>query len=297
MREFTMLLTVKKVDDGLRLDIFWSKHLPDISRTRIQSWLKRHGEKPARTVKAGEELELHIPPIQATELVPQDLPLDIIYQDDDIIVLNKPAGLVVHPGAGNTDGTLVNALLHHFPGISVGDKERPGIVHRLDKNTSGLMIIARHDLSHQRLSQAFKSREVRKIYRALCVGTFKQNSFELKTGHKRHPTNRKRFTTKYPTDRIAHSHFEVVKNFPPLKKGGQGGFFTELRIEIFTGRTHQIRAQLADIGHPILGDTLYGGPKIKNFDRHALHAEELYFDHPISGKPLHFKVPADFDIS
>jgi 23S rRNA pseudouridine1911/1915/1917 synthase len=148
------------------------------------------------------------------------------------------------------------------------------------------MIIARNDLAHTRLMQAFKNREVRKIYRALCVGRFKQTSFELKTGHKRHPTNRKRFTTKYPTDRIAHSKFEVLNTV---------GEVSELRIEIFTGRTHQIRAQLADIGHAILGDLLYGGPKIPGFNRHALHAEELFFKHPITGEQLHFKVQSDFD--
>ncbi len=282
----TITLTITQADEGSRLDLVWSKHLPDVSRARIQAWLKASGEKSSRTVRAGEVLSLEQPAPAPATLEAENLPLEIIYQDSDLLVINKPVGLVVHPGAGNPQGTLVNALLYHFPGLSVGDKERPGIVHRLDKDTSGLMIIARNDLAHTRLSEAFKNREVRKIYRALCVGRFKQSSFELKTGHKRHPTNRKRFTTKYPTDRIAHSKFEVLKT---------EGEVSEVRIEIFTGRTHQIRAQLADIGHPILGDMLYGGPKIPGFNRHALHAEELFFNHPISGEPMHFHAPADFD--
>ncbi|MES2503765.1 MAG: RluA family pseudouridine synthase [Myxococcota bacterium] len=289
-----MLYTTTKADEGLRLDLIWSRQIPDGSRSRVQSWLKSMGEKPSRLVKAGEIISLDIPARKQTNLIAQDLPIEIIYEDADLIVLNKNAGVVVHPGAGNPDGTLVNALLHHFPGLVVGDSERPGIVHRLDKDTSGLMIIARHDLSHKRLSEAFKNREVRKIYRALCVGGFKQSEFELKTGHARHPTNRKRFTTKKQTERLAHSKFLVTGLFSLSKLVPK---VSELVIEIFTGRTHQIRAQLADIGHPLLGDNLYGGPKTPGFDRHALHAEELFFNHPITGKAMHFHVPANFDIA
>ena len=282
-----MLFTALAADAGKRLDIFLSKQLPDTSRSRIQAWLELQGEKISRPVKAGEQFILQVPETKPSPLLAQDLPLEIIYEDADLVVINKPAGLVVHPGAGNPDHTLVNALLYRFPGLCVGDTQRPGIVHRLDKDTSGLMLIARHDQSHLALSLAFKNREIQKIYRAWCVGTFNQNSFILKTGHKRHPTHRKRFTTQCDTGRMAHSEFEIMSTRENT---------TELRIKIFTGRTHQIRAQLADIGHPILGDMLYGGPKIPGFDRHALHAEELYFEHPITKQPMHFAVPADFGI-
>lgn len=279
MSPSTMLFTALAADAGARLDVFLSKQLPDTSRSRIKAWLEMQGEKISRPMKEGESVSLCIPDTKPSHLLAQDLPLDIIYEDKDLIVVNKPAGLVVHPGAGNPDRTLVNALLFRFPGLCVGDQKRPGIVHRLDKDTSGLMVIARHDQSHQILSQAFKDHQVQKIYRAMCVGTFNQKSFILKTGHKRHPTHRIRFTTKCNTGRIAHSQFEVLST---------QGNSTELRVEIFTGRTHQIRAQLADIGHPILGDTLYGGPAIPGFDRHALHAEELHFEHPITQQPMHF---------
>lgn len=285
MSASTMLFTTTTADEGLRLDVFLSKQLPDLSRSRIQGWLTLQNEKAARHVKSGESISLCIPEIKPSLLTPQDFPLDILYEDEDLLVINKPAGLVVHPGAGNPDNTLVNALLYHYPDLSVGDEQRPGIVHRLDKDTSGVMLIARHDKSHQALSLAFKNREIRKIYRAWCVGTFNQDKFILKTGHKRHPTNRKRFTTKHSTERIAHSAFEILSTREKT---------SELQIEIFTGRTHQIRAQLADIGHPILGDTLYGGPTIAGFDRHALHAEAIYFSHPISNQPMHFQVAPNF---
>lgn len=281
-----MLFTATTADVGLRLDVFLSKQLPETSRARIQNWLQASNQKASKTIKLpGEVIEVQIPENKPSHLEPQNLPLEIVYADDDLIVINKPAGLVVHPGAGNPDKTLVNALLHHFPDIHIGDTERPGIVHRLDKNTSGLMVIARNDKSHQSLSLAFKNHEVKKVYRAICIGGFNKISFELKTGHKRHPTSRKRFTTKQVTTRIAHSRFEVIST---------ANNRSELRVEIFTGRTHQIRAQLSDLGHPLLGDTLYGGPAIPGFDRHALHAEELAFKHPTKQEPMTFHVAADF---
>ncbi len=290
------ILLLPQKQEKIRLDVYLSQNLKGLSRSQIRKLLKKQGKKPSRLIKGGDSVEFINKPdfdqIEQNNLEPQSIPLNIVYEDLDLIVINKPAGLVVHPGAGNINGTLINALLYYLPNLQSSSIKRPGIVHRLDKNTSGLIIVAKHELSHWKLSAAFQNHEIRKIYRAWCVNKINKSTFELKTGHKRHPTNRKRFTTKHETTRQAHSKFEILNTFymVSLKK-----IVTELKIEIFTGRTHQIRAQLADIGHPILGDSLYNGPKISNFDRHALHAEELLFKHPIENHSMHFKTFADFD--
>lgn len=291
-------LIVPQEQKNIRLDTYLCKNLQELSRSQIQKILKQQNKKPSRLVKPGELIKFafktSISQFKDDFPQPQPIQLNIIYEDSDLIVLNKPSGLVVHPGAGNKDGTLVNALLHYLPNLKTTEKNnRPGIVHRLDKETSGLMIVAKNTLSYQNLSYAFQKHEIRKIYRAWCVYYIDKISFELKTGHKRHPSKRKRFTTKFDTDKKAHSKFEVLNltYLTTLKKK-----VTELRIEIFSGRTHQIRAQLSDIGHPILGDILYNGPKIQHFNRHALHAEELFFKHPVQNYPMHFYIPPDFHI-
>jgi 23S rRNA pseudouridine1911/1915/1917 synthase len=277
---------------GMRIDAFLAKSLVHISRARLQNLIVEghvlsDGRKvrSSSKIKGGEQFVVDLPEPRSSQLLAQDLPLTIIHEDDDIIVINKPAGLVVHPGAGNLDGTLVNALLHRYPDMTVGDVKRPGLVHRLDKDTSGVMVCAKHDIAYQFLVNAFKSRRVEKIYRAFCVGSFRDRTFELQTGHARHKTDRKRFTTKMPAGtRLAHSRFEVL---------AMAGGVAELRVQLLTGRTHQIRAHLADIGRPLLHDELYGGVKAQGrlpaspvravadeLTRHALHSERLTFEHP-----------------
>lgn len=213
--------------------------------------------------------------------------LENIYEDRDLLVVNKPAGMIVHPTSKIFSGTLVNALLFKYP-LLYGEKiERPGVVHRLDKNTSGLILIALNEFCYQALKLAFKNREIKKVYRALCVGSFKTKEFTLNTNHKRDPNNRAKFTTKIPSAKIAFSKFRVLKTV---------GNISEILITIITGRSHQIRVQLSDINHPIIGDVLYGGPKFENFNRIALHAESLFFNHPITRKPLFLKAPINFNL-
>ena len=303
---------------GERLDAFLSKAFPEFSRARLQALIangdvKNKNEpmlKSSYKIRGDEDFTLEVPAPKVSGLIAEDIDLDILYNDDDLVVINKAAGMVVHPGAGNWQGTLVNAMLHHFPGIHVGDTERPGIVHRLDKETSGVLVCAKNEIAHRVLSESFKSREVNKTYRAFCLGSFKRDQFELQTGHQRHKIDRKRFTTKLkaPTVepenrtqvRLAHSRFQVV-----LSANG----VSELQVELLTGRTHQIRAHLADIGHPLLKDALYGGVKpisllkdslvkeaAESLTRHALHAEKIGFNHPVSKQWMEFVAPLPADL-
>lgn len=298
-----------------RLDQFLAEELA-LSRSQVQQLIEAGHVKlpgktlsPAQRVKIGEEFEIMMPTVAVSELMPQDIKLDILYCDDDIIVINKAANMVVHPSLGHANNTLVNALLFHFPDIVISQEQRPGIVHRLDKETSGVMICARNNHALHQLMLAFKNRQVEKIYRAFCWGNFTTKNFELKTGHRRHLHDRKRYTTKIkaPTEegnankvRLAHSAFEVLRAKEKI---------SELRVHLFTGRTHQIRAHLADIHHPLLMDTLYGSKKnlnalideklkiaVAGLKRHALHAEGLSLNHPRSGEKLTFAAPLPLDL-
>lgn len=259
------------------------------------------GAPPKSSLKivGGEQFVITRPETITRIMVPEAIALDIVYSDEHIAVINKQRGLVVHPGAGVFSGTLCHALLHHFPELE-NTGERPGIVHRLDKDTSGLMVIAKNSTAHQILSDDFKHRRVKKIYRAWCHGEIAQTRFELRTGHMRHPYARLRFFTKLPAPsmpntvvRVAHTNFEVVK---------RGCGISEVRAYLHTGRTHQIRAHIADFGNPLLGDVLYGAsgralsPHASRemvdacalLSGQALHAETLGFSHPITKEPLEF---------
>lgn len=306
-------IIVDDVGAGTRIDAYIASLLPDVSRARIQSLLSdgfirtQTGKvKASYRVNCGDVLTIVLPDAKPTALVAEDIELEILYEDSDLVVLNKSAGLVVHPGAGHAAGTLVNALLHRYPDMHVGDVQRPGLVHRLDKETSGVMVCARHDQAFMALAAQFKSRDVKKLYRAFCFGKLKSTRFELVTGHARHKNDRKRFTTKIAPPsktgegvRLAHSRFETL-----LFAGG----VSEVKVELLTGRTHQIRAHLADIHHPLLQDSLYGSEgRLKQLPdtpvrqavlaltRHALHAESIDFSHPSTGKSMHFvaRLPED----
>jgi len=288
---------------GERLDQHLAAAFPDITRARLKSLIDSgfarvdgRSAKPARRLRGGEAVELTLPSPPPTELVPQDIPLNVLYEDEDIIVLNKEAGMVVHPGAGHWEGTLVNALLHRGRArAGVGAELRAGLVHRLDKNTSGCLVAAKNEQALVALQAAFKSRRISKTYLAIVQGRPVERA-TLSTLFGRHPVDRKRCTGKVKVGKPAETAFAVRERF----KGA-----ALLEVQLMTGRTHQIRVHLGEAGHPILGDELYGKrqgatPRIalvqRELGRQALHAWKLEFAHPRSGRPLSFEapIPADF---
>ena len=303
--------TSLSVDDdhaGRRLDQFLASQLPDISRARVQELIQQNqilvngrAAKPSLRLHGGEQIEIlgepSRPPLRAT---PQNIPLDIVYEDSDIAVINKPAGMMVHAGAGATDsernrGTLVNALLFHFTTLSaVGGDLRPGIVHRLDKETSGLMVVAKNDVAHRKLAAQFASRQVKKTYIALVHRWLEKDRGTISSSISRDLVRRTRMTTRRSGGRNAVTHYEVQRRI-----NSPYGKFTLLRLQIETGRTHQIRVHMASMGHPVVGDTAYGAPaKIspgsepsRSLPRNFLHAAELQFDHPRTGEHLTFSRP------
>jgi len=283
--------------DGARIDRAVTALLPAHSRSFLARIIDEGGvmlagravTKPSQRVAAGEEIELHIPAPAATEIVSQDLPLTVIHEDDDIVVIDKPPGMVVHPAAGHADRTLVNALLFHVKDLSgIGGELRPGIVHRLDKDTSGVMVIAKHDAAHRALSAAWGTDQVRKEYLAIVYGTPKEPRGTIDAPIGRDPRNRKRMAV-VAAGRRAVTEYEVVE---PLRHASL------LRLVLRTGRTHQIRVHLKSIGHPIIGDPLYSGPQWKGipdkrlqkavsaFPRQALHAARLVIAQGVFEAPL-----------
>jgi 23S rRNA pseudouridine1911/1915/1917 synthase len=283
---------------GDRLDVFLVRQMPDWSRSQIQR-LIREGLVTlgsARARKAGEEIEAGSRiSVRAQQeeprATPEDLPLSVIYEDADLLVVNKAAGMVVHIGAGVRSGTLVNALLNHIKALSsVGGDLRPGIVHRLDKMTSGLVVVAKNDTAHRRLSEQFKSREVHKTYVALVHGRVAADSGQISRPVGRDPRRRTRMKAGGIAPREALTKYRVLRRF---------GHFTLVEAVPQTGRTHQIRVHLASLGHPVVGDTTYGAPANLRFGesdeptlpRTFLHAAKLAFAHPLTGAPLCFEVP------
>ncbi len=307
---------------GQRLDRFLASQLDSVSRSRLQMLIEQGdvlvgGEraKPSLKLRGGERIvitgEPHPAPLKA---VPEAIPLDVVYEDDDLTVINKPAGMMVHAGSGQTDdarsrGTLVNALLHRFETLSAtGGALRPGIVHRLDKNTSGLIVVAKNDQAHAALGAMFSGRRMQKTYLALVHGSVARDKGTISAAVSRDPVRRTRMTTR-PSEhaRSAISHYEVARRLAT-----RFGKFTLLRVRIETGRTHQIRVHLASIGHPVVGDTVYGAaaqltaqtgtaqtqsarrktePERLRLGRNFLHAASLEFMHPITGKLLQIEAP------
>ena len=276
-------------DAGKRLDHLLQRHLPDYSRSRIQDWIKSGlvlvdgaAQKPSFMIRGGEQIEVRpaeLPPLRAFA---EDIPVEILHVDQDVIAVNKPSGLVVHAGAGQHSGTLVNALLHHFKTLSsVGGQERPGIVHRIDKDTSGILLIARTDIAHRKLAEQFALREIDKTYLALVQGTVAATEGTIKTPITRDPVRRTRMTTRLGTGRSAITMYRVLERFPR---------YTYVQVKIGTGRTHQIRVHMASIGHPVAGDTLYGAADAGR-GRFFLHAWRIRFTSPSGGHVIELEAP------
>ena len=292
----TFKLVVPKEHARMRLDLFLVKSLPEFSRSRIQQ-LIRAGfvrlndatTRPNQLVRTGDEIEVTQPPPEKLETRPEAIPLEILYEDDDLIVINKPAGMTVHPGAGHREHTLVNALLHHCPTLSgIGGKERPGIVHRLDKETSGCLVVAKNDVAHRELSKQFAERTVEKIYLALVAGKLREQTGVIEAKIGRHPVDRQRMSVSSPRGRASKTEYRVVRL-------SERASLVECRLH--SGRTHQIRVHLRHLGHPVLGDKIYAPRFAKNFPRQMLHAWKLGFCHPHTGEWKHFEasVPDDFN--
>jgi 23S rRNA pseudouridine1911/1915/1917 synthase len=278
----------------MRLDLFLHAQLPEYSRARLQSWIRQgrvrvagQTAKPSLLLRGTEAVEVEpaeLPPLRAT---PEPLPLEILYEDEDVIAVNKPAGMVVHAGAGNLRGTLVNALLHHFGKLStVSGELRPGIVHRLDRYTSGVMLVARTDAAHQALAAQFAGREVEKVYLALVHGEVAAETGVIERPIARDRRRRTRMTARLPTGRPAKTSYRVLRRWPG---------FTYLEVRIATGRTHQIRVHLATVGHPVVGDRLYGAPAriagLPPLGRYFLHAHRVSFRRPATGERIRIEAP------
>lgn len=277
--------------EGLRLDAYLPEIQEGLSRNAVQKLLEK-GEilvngKPVKKnykVKNGDEIEFSLPEPEIMDILPENIPLDILYEDEDVIVINKPKGLVVHPAPGHWSGTLVNALMYHcgdsLSGIN-GEK-RPGIVHRIDMDTSGLLIVAKNDFAHTALADQLQDHSLSRVYEAVVVGNIKADSGTINAPIGRHPLDRKKMTVTAQGGRDAVTHFEVIERY-------QG--FTHLRLHLETGRTHQIRVHLSWQNHPILGDSVYGKGKQLGLDTQCLHARCLTFRHPRDGREVTVESP------
>ena len=280
----------------IRLDRFLANKLPEYSRSRLQQlvrtgFVRLNGAttRPRHLVRSGDKIELTEAPLEKIDNQPEPIPLEVLFEDKDIIVINKPPGLVVHPGAGHRQHTLVNALLSHCPTLSgIGGKERPGIVHRLDKETSGCLVVAKNDWAHRELSRQFAERSVEKIYLALVAGKLRKDAGVIEEKIGRHPVHRQRMSVDSTRGRPAKTDYRVVCS-------GDQASLVECRL--YSGRTHQIRVHLHHLGHPVLGDKVYAAHLAKNFPRHMLHAWKLGFRDPRSGDSKSFEAPLPDDFT
>ena len=296
-----LILTASATDVGKRLDQFAAEN-GELTRSAVTRLIEEGAvtvnEKPTSKnyrLRGGDTVEILLPDPEPSQVVPQKIPLDIVYEDDDLIVINKPVGMVVHPAPGNLDGTLVNALLYHCGDSlsGVGGVIRPGIVHRIDKETSGLLVVAKHDDAHLKLSAQLKDHHINRIYYAIAIGNLKDDQGTVDAPIGRHPIDRKRMAVIRNSElrsRDAVTHWQVL-----ARGEADGQRFTLIRCELETGRTHQIRVHMSSIGHPLLGDPLYGGGNTKFEAKHknlivgqCLHAGELSFTHPMSGDCVTF---------
>jgi len=292
----TIELIVAKTSSGLRIDRYLASELRQFSRTRLQhlirdGFVRLNGKtgRPSDRVRTGDRVDLCEPPPEKIENQPEAIPLDILFEDEDLLVLNKPAGLVVHPGAGHREHTLVNALLSHCPNLSgISGQERPGIVHRLDKESSGCLVVAKNDEAHRGLSSQFAARTVEKVYLALVSGKLRKSTGTIEEKIARHPVHRQRMAAISSRGRAAKTEYRVVAS-------GKGASLIECQLH--SGRTHQIRVHLHHLGHPVLGDKVYAPKLVRGFPRQMLHAWKLGFQHPCTGDWRSFEAPLPEDFS
>ena len=285
----TIFLTAGAEDRGRRLDQFLADGVEELTRSAAQRLaeeqrvlLDGRPMKKNYKITGGETLEVSLPDPEPIDAVPQDIPLDIVYEDGDVLVINKPKGMVVHPAPGNPDGTVVNAVLYHCGSSlsGIGGAFRPGIVHRIDKDTSGLLIVAKNDRAHLCLSAQLKDHTLARTYEAVVIGTLKEDRGTVDAPLDRSPRDRKKMAV-VPGGRRAVTHYEVLARYPG---------YTHVRCRLETGRTHQIRVHMASLGHPIAGDTVYGPARQKyDLQGQCLHARELTFLHPADGRKMHLK--------
>jgi len=289
-----MLLHAAATDRGKRLDAFLHDRLPEYSRSRLQQWIRSGlvlidglSGKPATTIRGGETVAVEPAPLPALRASPEDIPLTALYEDASVVAIDKPAGMVVHAGAGIHSGTVVNALLHRFAALStVAGELRPGIVHRLDRFTSGVLLVAKTDAAHLDLATQFASRKVEKIYLTLVHGSL-TGSGRIEKPIARDPKHRARMTARLATGRKSLTDWSALENFAG---------FTFLRVRLGTGRTHQIRAHLSSIGHPVAGDRLYGAAP-SPWNRYFLHAHHLGFRSPATGETVVVESPLPPDLA
>lgn len=295
-------------EESERLDAFVTRSVTDLTRSAVQRLIESgmitvdgREEKPSFKLRGNERVLVRIPPPVAATPAAEDIPLDILHEDSDLVVINKPRGMTVHPGAGTSHGTLVNALLGHCTDLSgIGGELRPGIVHRIDKDTTGIIVVAKNDRSHEHLSRQFREHTIKRVYVALVFGSPKQDKGRIESIIGRHPVDRKKMSGKARHGKQAITHWRAIARFP-------GMTLMQLRLE--TGRTHQIRVHLSEAGYPLVGDPVYGGagktasianPQlrelVKDLDRQALHARTLGFIHPATGQYMEFDTPLPEDM-
>lgn len=320
MQSYQFVVTPQQAN--LRLDKFLAISLFDFSRNRLQHLIEnghvhlKSAQKSSQStsriptaalkLKEGDTIDIQIPPLEEANPLPNPIPLDIIYEDDDLLVINKAPGMVVHPAPGHTDDTLVNALLAHCGDSlsGIGGVKRPGIVHRLDKDTSGLMVVAKHDIAHQRLSSQFSDRSLSRVYVAIVWGLPSPTSGTIETSIGRHPQNRQKMAVVTRNGREAITQYQMIHHYAQSEDMAVN--LSLIDCKLLTGRTHQIRVHLHHLGHSLLGDPLYGhAPKnagkiwpqeIMSFPRQALHAKSLQFYHPQTQELMKFEVPLPEDL-
>src|SRR6266480_7836965 len=292
----SMELVVSANEAKIRLDQFLAKRLPEFSRSRLQQLIRdgfvrlnNSTSRPRQIVRNGDKIELTEPPLEKIEALPEQIPLEILFEDNDLVVVNKPAGLVVHPGAGHREHTLVNALLNHCSMLSgIGGKERPGIVHRLDKETSGCLVVAKNDIAHRGLSKQFAARTMEKIYLALVAGKLRKAVGVIEEKIGRHPVHRQRMRVTSLRGRTAKTEYHVIRSSDQAS-------LVECRLH--SGRTHQIRVHLHHLRHPVLGDKVYAPRLAWDFPRQMLHAWKLGFRHPRTEEWKSFEAPLPDDFA